>query len=248
MEQNIIIFAITFVATLLSSMSGGGAGIIVYPALLAMGIPYPMVSAVSAVNSAVWVLPASKNYLKGRVINWPLIITFSSIGLIGCYLGVLFVTSINQRILEICVGVIILFLVGYTYFKKDLGLTEHKVYSRARQAIAYPFTLILGFYETVFGSGNGILFTMVTFYTKGFDFIDGLGHYYAISFSWALFAAILFIQKGYFNFQMMFFAALGSVLGGFLGSHYAKKKGNKFIKILFVIIGSILGLKLLLGL
>jgi uncharacterized membrane protein YfcA len=106
----------------------------------------------------------------------------------------------------------------------------------------------MGFYETVFGSGNGIFFTMLTFYTKGFDFIDGLGHYYAISFSWVLFAAILLIQKGYFDFQIMLFATLGSVLGGFLGSRYAKNKGNKFIKILFVIIGSILGLKLLFGL
>ena len=248
MEQYIIIFSITFIATLLSSMSGGGAGIIVYPALLAMGIPYPMVSAVSAVNSAVWVLPASRNYLKGRVINWPLIIILSIIGLIGCYLGVLFITSIKQRILEICVGIIILFLVAYTYFKKDLGLTERKVYSRVRQAIAYPFALILGFYETVFGSGNGILFTMITFYTKGFDFIDGLGHYYAISFSWALFAAILFIQKGYFDIQIMIFAAIGSVLGGFFGSRYAKNRGNEFIKILFVMIGGILGIKLLFGL
>ena len=229
-------------------MSGGGAGIIVYPVLLSMGISYPLVSAVSAVNASVWVLPASRNYLKGRKINWPLIIIFSIIGLIGCYFGVLFITSINQNILKTWVGIIILFLVTYTYFKKDLGLTEHKVYSRARQAIAYPFMFILGFYETIFGSGNGIIFTILTFYTKGFDFIDGLGHYYIISFSWSLFAAILLIQKGYFDIPIMIYASLGSVLGGFIGSRYAKKKGNKFIKILFVIIGGILGIKLLLGL
>jgi len=247
-EQNVVIFAVTLVATLLSSMSGGGAGIIVFPALLAMGISYPFVAAISAVSAVFWVLPASRNYLKGRVINWPLIITFSAIGLVGCYLGVLFITSLNQRVIEVGVGIIILFLVTYTYFKKDLGLTEHKVYSRARKAMIYPFALIMGFYEAVFGSGNGIFFTMLVFYTKGFDFIDGIGHYYVISFSWVLFSAILLITKGYYNIPMMIFATLGSVLGGFLGSRYAKNKGNKFIKIMFVTIGSILGLKLLLGL
>ncbi|MCX6753238.1 MAG: sulfite exporter TauE/SafE family protein [Candidatus Nomurabacteria bacterium] len=246
--EYIIIFAITFFATLLSSMSGGGAGIIVYPALLSMGLPFPLVGAVSAVNSTVWVLPAGRNYLKGRKVDWKFLIIFSLIGLIGCYFGVLLMININQRILEISVGAIILFLVSYTYFKKDMGLNQNKVQSLARQMIAYPFALLLGFYETIFGSGNGILFTMITLYTRGFDFIDGLGHYYYISFSWALFAAVLLIQKGYYDVNIMAVAAIGSILGGFLGSKYAKNKGNKFIKTLFVIIGGILGIKLLLGL
>lgn len=246
--SDLIIFLITFFAALLSSMSGGGTGIIIFPVFLSMGMSFPLVSAISSINSTVWVLPASRNYLKGRNINWLLIFIFSIIGLVGCYLGVLLITNINQRILGICVGVIIIFLVVYTYFSQSVGLAEHKVYSRFRQAIAYPFALLLGFYETVFGSGNGIIFAMLTFYTKGFDFIDALGHYYAISFSWALFAAILLIEKGYYNIQIMIFSATGAVLGAYIGSQYAKNKGNKFIKIVFVIIGGILGLKLIFGL
>ena len=246
--QDIAIFLIAFIAALLSSMSGGGAGIILFPALLLMGLSYPLVAAISAVNSAAWVLPAARNYLKGRIIHWPLIAIFSIIGLVGCYFGVLFITDVNQRILEVCVGIIILFLVAYTYFRKDLGLTEKNIYSRTRQLVAYPFGLVLGFYETVFGSGNGIMFTLLTFYANGFDFIDGLAHYYIISFAWALFAALLLIQRGYYNVPIMIFAAVGSVLGAYLGSRYAKNKGNKFIKILFVVIGGVLGIKMLLGL
>jgi uncharacterized membrane protein YfcA len=122
-------------------MSGGGTGIVVFPVFLSMGMPFPLVSAITVVDSAIWVLPAARNYLKGRVIDWPLILIFSLVGLVGCYLGVLLVIDVNQRILEICVGIIILIIIGYTYLKKDLGLTEHKIYSRPRQAIAYPFSL-----------------------------------------------------------------------------------------------------------
>ncbi len=228
-------------------MSGGGAGIIVFPALLSMGIPYPLVAAISSVNSVAWVLPAARHYLKGRTVRWELVGIFSIIGLIGTYLGVVLVTSIDQRTLAVFVGIIILALVTYTYLKKNLGLRERHTYSRARQAIAYPFALILGFYETVFGSGNGILFTTLTFYTNGFDFIDGLAHYYLVSFSWALFAAILFILRGYYDVPMMILAAAGSVAGAHIGSKYAKGKGNKFIKWLFIFIGGVLAIKLLFG-
>lgn len=245
--QDILIFVTTFGAALLSSMSGGGTGIIIFPVFLSMGMSYPLVSAISQVNSAFWVLPASRNYLKGRVVDWRFIISFSLVGLIGCYFGVLLITSINQQILSRCVGAVILLLVLYTYLQKGLGLNETKIYSKKRQLLAYPSALVLGFYETIFGSGNGIICTMVTFYTKGFDFISGLGHYYAISFVWALFSAVLLIRKGYFDFRIMTIAAVGAVLGAYIGSRYAKNKGNKFIKMLFVIIGGILGLKLLLG-
>ena len=246
--QIVLVFAVAFIAALLSSMSGGGAGIILFPSLLLMGFSYPLVAAISAVDSVFWVLPAARNYLKGRKIHWTLIIVFSLVGLIGCYLGVLLLTHINQRILEICVGALIVFLVVYTYFRKGFGMVKQTIYSRTRRAIAYPFSLLLGFYETVFGSGNGILFTTLTFYTNGFDFIDGLSHYYVISFSWALFAAILLAKQGYYNVPVMAAAAIGSVAGGYLGSHYAKRKGNAFIRLLFVIIGGILGCKMLLGL
>ncbi|MDZ4227208.1 MAG: sulfite exporter TauE/SafE family protein, partial [Patescibacteria group bacterium] len=174
--ENAIVFTVAFIATLLSSMSGGGTGIIIYPVFLSMGMSYPLVSATASIMSGFWVLPASRNYLKGRSVDWAFIVFFSLIGLLGAYLAVLLITSINQRALEIGVGVLILFLVAYTYFRKEFGLTEHRVYSRLRQMLAYPFALLSGFYEIVFGAGNGIAVTMLTLYTKGFDFIDGLGH------------------------------------------------------------------------
>jgi len=243
-----IIFLTTFIAALLSAMSGGGTGIIVFPVFLSIGLPYPMVSATQAMMSAFWVIPASRNYLKGRTVDWTFIVLFSLIGLVGAYIGVQFVTNVDQRILEMIAGALIVFLVAYTYFKKELGLTEHRTYSKARQALAYPFGLLSGFYEIIFGAGNGIAVTLLTLYTKGFDFIDGLGHYYAISFSWTVFAIILFMQKGYFDLAIMAPAVVGSVAGAYIGSKYARDKGNRFIKLLFVGVGGVLGLKLLLGL
>jgi len=42
-------------------------------------------------------------------------------------------------------------------------------------------------------------------------------------------------------------AILGSVPGAYIGSKYARYKGNGFIKIVFLVIGGFLGLKLTLG-
>ena len=243
----LIIFFTTFFAALLSSMSGGGTTAINVPVFLALGMPVPLALSVVSTNSAFWVLPAARNYLQGRKIDWKFLIIFSLIGLIGTYLSIKFIISLQQRTFELIVGPLIILFVIYLYFKKDLGLTEKKIYSKTRQLLAYPFALLLGFYENTFGTGNALMFSLVTFYTKGFDFIDALGHYYAAAFPWVVFGAALLIKAGFYDLKIMPIAILGSVVGAYTGSRYARYKGNKFIKFTFMIIGGILGFKLLLG-
>jgi hypothetical protein len=242
-----IILLTTFIATILSSMSGGGASVINIPVFLSLGIPFPLAMLMQKISSAFWVLPAAYNYLKGKAIDWVFIVLFSFIGLLGCYFGIIFVLSLNQRTFEIIIGTIIIILVLQTYFQKDLGIKEVVIKSKIRNLLVYPAALILGFYESLFGSGNGIMLAIVSFYTKGFDFVKALGYYYAVAFPWVVFTAILLIGKGYFNIDLIIPAVIGSVAGGYLGSKYARYKGNRFIKIVFVIFGGVLGVKLLLG-
>jgi uncharacterized membrane protein YfcA len=237
----------SFVATALSAMSGGGASVINIPVMLSLGIPFPLATSAQKVSSMFWVLPASYNYLKDRKINWPFLLWFSGIGLVGVYLGVLVVLAVNQRLVEIIIGILILCLVGYVLLKKDVGLNEEKARSPLKRFLAYPFAIALGFYESFFGSGNGILFSIVAFKTRGFDFIDALGYYFSVAFLWEVFAVILFFKMGYFDLNIMIPTVIGSVIGGYVGSRYAKYKGNKFIKLMFVAIGTVLGIKLLVG-
>lgn len=228
-------------------MTGGGASIISLPVFLWLGMPFAMALTIQKVSAVFWTIPATYNYLKDRKINWTFLFTFALIGLVGAYLGVVFVLNLNQQVVKIIIGILVLLLVAYTYFKKDLGLKEKKVRSKLRQFMAYPFALILGFYESILGAGNGIMFSVISFHTRGFDFIDALGSYYAIAFIWDLLAVFLLIEKGFYDFSLMIPAILGSMLGGYVGSKYGKYRGNKFIKNLFVLIGGVLGIKLLLG-
>lgn len=242
------IFLTAVLATTISSMSGGGSSVIAIPIFLSMGIPFPMATAMQQLNSTFWVLPSAYNYLKGRKIQWLFLIIYAAIGMVGAYFGVLTVTSFNQQILQRIIGVIILLLILFINIQKQFGLQEHQVRSKLRGQLVYLFALPMGFYEGLFGSGNGLFFSIISAYTKGFDLIDALGHYFAFAFPWVLFAALTLILKGYFDLNLMIPAVLGSLTGGYMGSKFARLKGNKFIKVVFTISGIVLGLKLLLGL
>lgn len=243
-----MVFSSSLVATVLSSMSGGGASVISLPIFLWAGISLPLSIAAHKICAVFWTPISAYNYLKDKKIDWVFLLLFSGVGLIGAYFGVQFVLAVNQDIIKPIIGVVIFVFAIYTYFKKDLGLKQKQVESRSRTVVSYVVALVMGFYESVIGSGNGMAFVTLTFHTWGFDFVSALGYYFAVAFFWVSFAAVLYIQKGYFDFWIMLAAILGSMIGGYIGSKYAKYKGNKFIKILFITVGSILGLKLMLNL
>ena len=161
-----IIFLTTFIAALLSSMAGGGSSLINLPVFLWLGMSFPLATATQKIGGLFWALPASYNYLKGRKVNWKFLLLFSLIGVLGSYLGILFVISTDPRQMQILIGGLILIMVVYTFFKNDLGLKEKIEHSRTKQLMAYPFAIILGFYESIFGAGNGILFAIASSITQ----------------------------------------------------------------------------------
>jgi len=241
------IFAVSGIAAFLSSMSGGGSSVIALPIFLSLGISFPLATVIVKVAGIFWLLPSAYNYLKGRTIDWRFLLSFALVGLVGVYLGILLVLHLNQRILKTGVGFFITALVIYIACKKDAGIRTAAIASRSREPLAYGIALPMGIYEGVLGSGNGIAFSAVSFYAKGFDFMLALGYYFTISFVWSIFGSLVLIHRGYFSLALIVPAILGSVPGAYIGSRYARYKGNSFIRIVFLVIGGFLGLKLILG-
>jgi len=248
MVTPIIVFFATLVGTFLGVISGAGSSIVTLPMYLWAGIPMPLTIATHKIYCSFSSPFGAYNYLKGQKINWGFLIAFALIGMIGTYFGVQFVLNLNERTLKFIMGMAIIIFVIYTYFKKNLGLKKIQKISLVRKILSYPLAFFMGFYESILGSGNGIIFAIATSYSRGFDLITAFGYYLAIGFSWVTFATILYIRQGYFDFWIMFAAVVGGIIGTHTGSKYAKHKGNKFIKTAFIILGTILGVKLLLNL
>ena len=244
---SIVIFLVSAGAAFLSSMSGGGSSAIAMPIFLSLGISFPLATVIVKAASVFWLLPSSYNYLKGWKVDWRFLLWFAMAGLVGVYVGVLIVLHVNQRILEATAGSFIIVFVSYVAGKKDAGTRNVTSPSRKREPLAYALALPMGIYEGLLGSGNGIAFSAISFYAKGFDFIDALGSYFCISFFWSVFGSLMLIRRGYFSLPLLAPAVLGSVPGAYLGSKYAKYKGNRFIRYVFVLVGGFLGLKLILG-
>jgi uncharacterized membrane protein YfcA len=154
--------------------------------------------------------------------------------------------SSDPEILKRIVGCLILGLATYVGFRKKFGI--HPGPARMSSRLTSLAGLPLGFYESFFGSGNGLFTAAILTTARGFDLIQSFAYYYVMAFVWCSFASILYIKAGNLDFHLVMPACIGSGIGAWIGSKTAKKCGTKFVKWAFVAVGVVLGAKLALGL
>lgn len=247
MEQIVFVVTASLAASLLSSMSGGGASVLSLPVFLWAGIPLPLAIAAHKVCAVFWTPVTAHTYLKGNRIDWKYLSIFAVTGLIGAYFGVRMVLSVNAEVLKRAIGFIILALVLHTHFKREVGVEKRGQASRLSLWLSFPIAFFLGLYESVLGSGNGLIFAAYVCHSRGYQFLTALGSYFGIAFFWVSFAALLYIRQGYFDLPIMAAASVASIIGAYIGSKYTRSKGNRFAKRAFVVIGILLGVKMAVG-
>ena len=241
----LIIFSVAFLASLLSSMSGAGAAMITTPVWLTLGFPLPVAIASNQMNGAAWTLIAARNYLKGKVLDWPLIRIMVCCGLAGAWVGTLIVRGMNVHALQRSIGFIIIGLVVVVACNPALGRSETapSLSRRLTGMLAFP----LGCYESFFGSGNGLFTSFLLSKARGFTLLSALGYYYLLAFTWNCFAVAIYTSAGLADSRLMIPSTAGSVLGAYFGSRLGRRKGHRLVRTLFLTLGGALGLKLALG-
>ncbi len=242
----LLIFSVSFVATLLSSMSGAGSAMVTVPTWLILGYPLPIAQAASKINGALWTPIAARNYLASLPLDLPLLCGLVLCGMLGAYFGVTVVVELDSQILQRIIGVLILCLVLYSFFQKKFGIETSAASSN--KILTSFLALPLGFYEGFFGSGNGIFASVLLVKTRGFNLTTALGYYYIISFAWCTFSAGILLRLGFADWDLIIPSSLGGLVGAYCGSRIGSKKGSAFVKCVFVLVGGVLGLKLALGL
>lgn len=241
----LLIFSVAFLASLLSSMSGAGAAMLTTPVWLSLGFPLPVAIASNQMNGAAWTLIAARNYLRDRILDWPLIRTMVCFGLVGAYFGTIIVRSVDGHILKRVIGFIIISLVVIVGLNPSLGRFESE--PRLSRLVTGVLTFPLGVYESFFGSGNGLFTSLLLSKARGFPLLTALGYYYMLAFAWNCFAVAIYISAGFADSRLMVPSTAGSLLGAYLGSRIGRHRGFGFVRALFLALGGSLGIKLALG-
>lgn len=242
----IILLSISaFTAGFIDAVVGGG-GLIQAPFLLITfpKTPVPVLFGTNKIAALAGTSIAAFKYAKRITFNYKLLFVIALSCFISSYLGAQIVNRIDSNLLKPLILVILIVIAIYTFIKKNLGAVETKELSFNKQMLyGSCIGLIVGFYDGFFGPGTGSFFVLGFVVVLGFEFVKASAYAKIVNCITNISALIVFINHGHYILHLAILMAMFNITGSFIGSHLALKKGNEFIRTIFLFIVSVMILK-----
>ena len=244
--KSISIFLISFFSNTFSAISGGGAGLIQFPALILFGIPYYKALASHKLATVALGIGGSLRNYKSLGNDLFIALQILIIGLPGVIIGSSIVEYISEKYLYLFLGVISILLAFYSFLKPDLGLSSvsHKL-NLIHKIRFLIFIFIIGILNGSISSGTGLLVTILLIKTFGIDFIRSISlTFFTVGIFWNFTGAIILSKMGSVPLNILILLIFGSFAGGYFGAHLSRLKGNKLVKKTFTTVCLFVGISL----
>ncbi len=223
-----------FIAGYIDSIAGGG-GMIQVPVLLFSGISPVHVLASNKIASIFGVLMATIKYALSKKISWRVVGIAIIPCLVASYIGSSLVMYLFDEVIKwailIAIPIAMIFL-----FKKSKKIEDKNIEINRKNIILS--TAPIGFYDGLLGPGTGTYMTISMKKFLRLDYLVSTASTKPLNFATNLGSAIAFIIAGKVLWLVAIPMGLANIVGSYVGSHYAIKGGEEFIKkvLIFVLI------------
>ncbi|MGE5153013.1 MAG: sulfite exporter TauE/SafE family protein [Bdellovibrio bacteriovorus] len=243
----LLTFGASFAACFFSSLAGGGAGLILLPVLLFTGLPF--INALASHKLAVGFIGIGSTirYVREGLIDWRVFWWTALVGLPFVVLGTRFAAAVPGEVMEPLIGGVIIAMVLISLVKKGSA----KVSPPARLA---PRMLVIGslllvpaaFYSGWISAGSGVFTTFLYLWLLRYDQL----HATAMTLSangifWNGVGAVAHVTMGHVIWPLAPGLILGALLGSYAGASFGIRRGNRFLRVLFLGTAAVTGALLL---
>ncbi len=241
---SLLIFFLIGIATGFFDSVLGAGGLISVPSLIFLGLPPQVAIATDRFGTIGQTITALFKFQKAKKILWKYVPILAVIALAGSLIGANILLSVDQKILQQVIGVLLIIVLPFIFIKRDLGIKRIKK-SKTKTIIGLSLYFLIMIFGGFFGQGTGPLIFYALTYFLGFTMIEVLATGIIPWFVLSISSLVIFAINGIINYKIGAILLVGMALGGNLGVHIAIKKGNLWVKRIFVLFVIISGIKLL---
>ncbi|QJW89356.1 TSUP family transporter [Spirosoma taeanense] len=228
----------SFLAGFIDAIIGGG-GLIQTPAILFTLPQYPVPTLIGTTKlpSLAGSLMGAFQYTRRVAVAARFIGPTMGIAFIASWLGSWTLTRVPNSFMKPLALVILSGVFMYTLLKKDFGQMPHRTVSPEQRRIRmWIMGALIGFYDGFFGPGTGSFLVLGFIALIGFDFLQASAHAKLVNAATNLASALFFVNKGGLLYVVALPMAVANLSGAFLGARLAILKGNRFIRMFFLLV------------
>ena len=237
-----VLTAVAVLAGFIDAIAGGG-GLIMVPALLFAGVPPLNTLGTNKLQSMFGTATAFRNYSAKRLVEWRAHKGTVAAVFVGATVGVLLVQAVPGDALRLIIPVLLLVMAGYTVLSPRMS--DEDAHERLSARSYLPVAGGIGFYDGFFGPGTGSFFATTLVALRGVGLTRGTAQTKLFNLTSNVASVVFFAIGGKIWWGLGLCMALGSMSGGWLGSHTAIKYGAKLIRPLLVVLSLALTVRVL---
>lgn len=227
-----------FSAGLIDSIVGGG-GLVATPAMLNLhpGLHILQIIGTNRTSSIFGTGVAAWNYLRRIRVERRVLLPACIAALSASAIGVQLAKRIDGDTLKWIVLAICVALALYTALRRDLGLREERRFHPRHEALAAAsIGAATGFYNGLIGPGTGtiMVFAFVSF--LGLDFLKSSAVSKTTNVAADLSSWTVLALGGYVIWLLAIPLIVGNMVGSWIGSHLAIRRGQAFVRAMFLIV------------
>jgi hypothetical protein len=240
----IILTACSILGGVLNAISGG-AGMIIVPLMLVMGIPPINAIAVNKFQNTLGSSTAAYQYLRKGFLdiesNWPLLIY----ALAGSCIGVVLLQWFSAAgILEAIIPYLLIFI-GLYFAVTPVASSSASAPKMAKSRFNAMIGAASGLYGGFFGIGTGPSLVLAFSVLRGYELRLAVSNSRLVMMVIHSSSLLILMAGGHVWWLIAICMALGNIAGSYLGSQLLIKSGHRLIKALLVIVPLASAIKLL---
>lgn len=237
-EIIVLLCVIAFAAGFIDAVVGGG-GLIQTPAALVLLPQFPVATVIGSLKipSFTGTSLAALQYMRKVKMDWMMLSIMTVIAFVAAFFGSKLLSIIDNDFMKPLLLVILVFVAIYTYSKKNFGINTEKEHSKKEKLIySVLISSTIGFYDGFIGPGAGSFLVLAFITLMGFDFLKASANAKMVNLATNLGSILFFVGSGRVLYTVAIPMAISNAAGGAIGARVAISKGNRFIRIFFLLV------------
>lgn len=243
LQMLLIVCPLVFLASFVDAIAGGG-GLISLPAYLVAGLPPVTAAANNKFSSTFGTLLATYRFFRSGKVLWKPALCAVAGALPGAVIGAEILKHTPEKLVYGFMLVAVPAVALLMILRRDRE-PEPKPVTGATLMKCLGVGLACGLYDGFFGPGTGTFLILLLTWLIGMDMVSASGTAKPVNLASNVAALVSFISSGYVIYRLAVPAMLCSVVGGYLGSSMALKKGAKLIRGMMLVVMALLILRLI---
>lgn len=232
---NGIIVILTGVASGFLNVNAGGGSLITMPVLIFLGLPSAVANGTNRIALMVQNIIAISNFKSKGFFDWKLSVILALPAVIGSILGSSLAISMSSEVFNKILALVMLIILGLIIWNPQKKLDGKKEgITKKNKIIGAIVFFFVGIYGGVIQAGVGFIIIAALTLITGQSLIKINSMKVLIVAIYMSLSLLIFILNGKVNWIYGLCLAAGNGLGGYLGSNFSVRKGDKWIKVILV--------------